>query len=218
MNILIIGNDDQLAEAQRKFGSRHSYQQFASLSDASVRQGLADALFDFTSYAHPDEVKPYVSISNIPVFVNAAFVSLSRLFDKERTANIFGFCGLPTFLDREVLEVSMLHQGSQPVLAKTCEGLATNYQLVADRAGLVTPRVICMIINEAYSTVMEGTATREDIDLAMKLGTNYPWGPFEWASRIGEKNVCRLLEAVKESTGDEHYNVCELLKTVSKKS
>ena len=126
--------------------------------------------------------------------------------------NVFGFCGLPTFLNRELLEVSLLNQDHQNRLKKICGDLHTNYQIVTDRVGLVTPRVICMIINEAYCTVEEGTASREDIDEAMKLGTNYPFGPFEWCDRIGVKNVCRLLGAMYEETMDERYKVCELLR------
>jgi len=69
-----------------------------------------------------------------------------------------------------------------------------------------------MIINEAYYAVLEGTATREDVDLAMKLGLNYPFGPFEWSNRIGVKHVYELLEAVYEDTRDERYKICPLLK------
>ena len=72
-----------------------------------------------------------------------------------------------------------------------------------------------MIINEAYYTVEEGTATREDVDMAMKLGTNYPFGPFEWCERIGSKNVCGLLDAVYEDTKDERYSICRLLRDES---
>jgi 3-hydroxybutyryl-CoA dehydrogenase len=69
-----------------------------------------------------------------------------------------------------------------------------------------------MIINEAYYTVQEGTATRADIDLAMKLGTNYPYGPFEWCERIGLEHVYHLLEAVYDDTKDERYKIAPLLK------
>jgi len=88
--------------------------------------------------------------------------------------------------------------------------LVTEFVCVEDRVGLVTPRVICMVINEAYYTLEEGTATRNDIDLAMKLGTNYPYDPFEWAKRIGIKNVIELLEAVYSDTQDDRYKVCSL--------
>lgn len=51
-------------------------------------------------------------------------------------------------------------------------------------------RILAAIINEALLLLQEGVATREDIDTAMRLGTNYPHGPLEWADRIGEAN-CR---------------------------
>ena len=69
-----------------------------------------------------------------------------------------------------------------------------------------------MIINEAYFTLEEGTASREDIDLGMRLGTNYPMGPFEWKDAWGIDRVKQLLEALLASTGDERYLVWPLLK------
>ena len=70
-----------------------------------------------------------------------------------------------------------------------------------------------MIINEACYTLQEGTATMSDIDISMKLGTNYPFGPFEWADKIGIKNVYEILENLYNDTKDERYKICPLLKT-----
>ena len=61
-------------------------------------------------------------------------------------------------------------------------------------------------------TVQEGTATREDIDIGMKLGTNYPKGPFEWLNEIGIENVYKVLEAIYQDTKEERYKICPLLK------
>ncbi len=83
--------------------------------------------------------------------------------------------------------------------------LGWEYESVKASAGLVTPRTVAMIINEAYFTAEEGTASREDIDVSMKLGTNYPFGPFEWCSRIGIRNVYEVLRAVHAETGNERY-------------
>ena len=125
---------------------------------------------------------------------------------------IFGFNGFPTLFDRSVLEVSLWQNKNHDKLQKICQQLGTAFLLVDDRVGLVTPRVIAMIINEAYYTVQEGTATRENIDTAMKLGTNYPYGPFEWCDRIGVNHIYELLEAIYEDTKDERYKICPLLK------
>ncbi|RYZ19701.1 MAG: hypothetical protein EOO16_19165 [Chitinophagaceae bacterium] len=75
--------------------------------------------------------------------------------------------------------------------------------------GMVTPRVIAMIINEAYHALAEGVSSKEDINTAMKLGTNYPFGPFEWAARIGLKNVAELLLVLAET--NERYKPGALL-------
>jgi 3-hydroxybutyryl-CoA dehydrogenase len=110
------------------------------------------------------------------------------------------------------MEVSFWRTDDEPQLKRICQELNTDFLIVDDRVGLVTPRIICMIINEAYYSFMEGTASREDIDLAMKLGTNYPYGPFEWSQRIGIKHIYELLEALYEDTKDERYKICPLLR------
>jgi 3-hydroxybutyryl-CoA dehydrogenase len=110
------------------------------------------------------------------------------------------------------LELSVKNPMNEAIVAKICDQLETDYAFVEDRVGMVTPRILCMIINEAYYTVMEKIASIEDINMAMKLGTKYPHGPFEFAERIGIKHVYELLEAVYEDTKDERYKICPLLK------
>ncbi len=64
--------------------------------------------------------------------------------------------------------------------------------------GFISASVIAMIINEAYFAKADGVSTEAEIDLAMKLGTNYPYGPFEWAQKIGLKNILNLLTSMSE--------------------
>ena len=93
--------------------------------------------------------------------------------------------------------------------AKVFESLGWNFVFVKDEPGLVAARVICMIINEAFFALQEEVSTIDEIDLAMKLGTNYPFGPFEWENRIGLQNVYRLLKTL--SAKDKRYCVSPLL-------
>ena len=110
------------------------------------------------------------------------------------------------------MEATVFENEQVPLLEELCKQLKTDFVVVDDKVGLVTPRVIAMIINEAYYTNEEGTAERDDIDLAMKLGTNYPIGPFEWCKRIGVANVYEILLAIYEDTNDERYKICPALK------
>src|SRR5215210_6615846 len=68
----------------------------------------------------------------------------------------------------------------------------------------VALRVISCIVNEAFLTLQEGVATAEDIDRAMKLGANYPKGPFEWADEIGADRILETLEALRTTQGDTY--------------
>ncbi|MGE0482219.1 MAG: 3-hydroxyacyl-CoA dehydrogenase NAD-binding domain-containing protein [Phycisphaerae bacterium] len=69
----------------------------------------------------------------------------------------------------------------------------------------VFARVLAAIINEAALLVDEGIATAADVDTAMKLGTNYPRGPLEWAERIGRHTCAALLRALNEQAGDGRF-------------
>jgi 3-hydroxybutyryl-CoA dehydrogenase len=124
-----------------------------------------------------------------------------------------GINALPTFIERNTLECTNPYSIAETALRELADLLGySNIEVVGSRVGLVTPRVICMIINEAFYTVQEGTANREDINQAMRLGTNYPKGPFEWCEAMGLQNVYEVLEAMYNDTKDERYKICSLLK------
>ena len=105
----------------------------------------------------------------------------------------------PGFLLRPIKEVSAREE-DQAFLDEIFGLLGWQYQFVADTPGLIAARIIAMIINEAWYAYTDGVSTQQDIDLAMKLGTNYPYGPFEWGKKIGlDKIVTLLLTMAKEN-------------------
>ncbi|MDB4347225.1 3-hydroxyacyl-CoA dehydrogenase family protein [Bacteroidia bacterium] len=154
--------------------------------------------------------KLHIKMPNLKIVFNAVCTKLEDLVAEGINESILiGMNLLPTFVNRPLAEVTTQAKGNSQVLMK----LGWEVKNVASRIGLVTPRVIVMIINEAYFTVQEGTATKEDIDVGMKLGTNYPKGPFEWANLIGLKNIYKTLDALYEDTKEGRYKICPLLKT-----
>ncbi len=208
MEILVIGNELNLKECKEKFGDGHNYQHLTNHSGVENLLKAESVVFDF----EPNDVSIYNG-KDLTVFVNSTNGTLDQITSgKSIQASVFGFSGIPSFLNREILETTVLSKESESSLEKICSQLNTKYKIVEDRIGMITPRIICMIINEAYFSIEENVATRADIDLAMKLGTNYPFGPFEWCEKIGVKNVYKLLNAVYNDTKDERYKICELLK------
>ena len=85
-------------------------------------------------------------------------------------------------------------------------------EIVTDRIALVSARTLAMIVNEAAFALMEGVADPEDIDVAMKLGTNYPEGPLRWADIIGPDIVLQVLQGLYDEYQEERYRPCVLLK------
>ena len=73
-------------------------------------------------------------------------------------------------------------------------------------------RILAMLINEAADTLYMGIATKEDIDLAVTKGVNYPKGLFTWADEWGIKNVYKKLSELHNWYQEDRYRICPLLK------
>jgi 3-hydroxybutyryl-CoA dehydrogenase len=78
---------------------------------------------------------------------------------------------------------------------------------VADAPGLVVARTLVMLVNEAADAVEQGVCTTEGANAAMKLGVNYPAGPFDWLDRIGHARVVAVLDALDACYRGERYRV-----------
>jgi 3-hydroxybutyryl-CoA dehydrogenase len=82
-----------------------------------------------------------------------------------------------------------------------------------DAPGFIVNRVLLPYLNEACWALYEGIGTVEDIDTAMKLGTNVPMGPFQLADFIGLDTCLAIMEVIRDGMGgDSKYRTCPLLK------
>jgi 3-hydroxybutyryl-CoA dehydrogenase len=81
-----------------------------------------------------------------------------------------------------------------------------------DMPGFIVNRVLMPYVNEAVFALYEGIGTVEDIDVAMKLGTNVPMGPLTLADFIGLDTCLAILEVLQTGLGDDKYRPCPLLR------
>jgi 3-hydroxybutyryl-CoA dehydrogenase len=81
-----------------------------------------------------------------------------------------------------------------------------------DFPGFIVNRILIPMLNEACFALMEGLATAQDIDTAMKLGTNQPMGPLQLADFIGLDTVLAIAEVLHRGLGDDKYRPCPLLR------
>ncbi|MCP3974313.1 MAG: 3-hydroxyacyl-CoA dehydrogenase [bacterium] len=88
-------------------------------------------------------------------------------------------------------------------------------RLVSDGPGLVLLRIMAQLASVAADAVLKGVATAEDVDTAMRLGTNYPIGPLEWADGVGVARVVGLLDNMADYYGEARYRPSSLLRRVA---
>ena len=217
MKIFITGTPERAEELKRKLPQNADVDYFEP--DAYVEEvdlDSYDLIFDLNLDDEPEKLAMYIDLENTPVIVSSVKTQLAEmvyLCPEPFSAPLFGINALTGFIDRPIMEMSCLNPENAGQLQKICEWLGWEVKIVGDRVGMVSPRVILMIINEAFYTLQEGTASEADIDESMKLGTNYPYGPFEWCANIGIADVYETLECIYQDTHDERYKICPLLKT-----
>jgi 3-hydroxybutyryl-CoA dehydrogenase len=117
--------------------------------------------------------------------------------------------GWPGFLERNIHELAVPDEAAASRIADLYQRLGREYRIVPDEPGMISARILSTIINEAFFTWDAGVSTKEEIDIAMRLGTNYPMGPFEWSERIGPARIAGLLGSLSRT--DPVYTASQAL-------
>ena len=195
--VVVAASDEQWNELT---GSRPGidWQRAENAADFSQYKD-ADAFFSL----YNNEVLPEFEFLKNPVFINSVVQTLTGA---TTAINIYRINGWATFLNRSVWEIAGTANDEVEVIFKS---LNIKINFVKDESGFISARVIAMIINEAYFAVEDNVSSKAEIDTAMKLGTNYPYGPFEWAQLIGLNNILALLQ--KLNSADTRYQPSQLL-------
>jgi len=170
----------------------------------------ADLFMDLAFVHDAERIAQLSRLLPSPVIVDAVVHTVSEIGQPFIRIN-----GWPGCMERGVHELAVADERSGSVVAELYGRLGWQYRIVPDIAGMVSCRILAAIINEAFYTLQDEVSTREGIDAAMRLGTNYPYGPFEWASRIGEERVHHLLSVLSE-TNQRYLPARALVEAVSK--
>ena len=200
MRAIFIANVEQQEEIASKNTNPDAELVFAKSFQEFEDNNVYDAIF----YLSENQVDMDPGkFPGKPVFINSVVETLEQ---KKLPSNFSRINGWPGFLQRQTWDVA---SNNKEIAGKVFESLHWNIVFVKDEPGLVASRVISMIINEAFFALEDGVSTIDEIDLAMKLGTNYPYGPFEWQDKIGLQNIYHLLKSL--SVKDKRYSVSPLL-------
>lgn len=198
MQVIICCNEAQKQEILSK--QTNALVQFIFVNILTPQNCVeADIVFDLRFNEFANKTVHYSK----PTFVNAVVETCEELPN-----NCIRLNAWTGFLEREVLELATNFH--KDFVEQVMSELNWKFRFVADEPGMISARVIAMIVNEAYFALEDEVSTKEEIDIAMKLGTNYPFGPFEWGERIGLKKINELLQ--KLALEDKRYTPSSLLK------
>lgn len=203
MRVAVLANEDSKKELMKKMnlGAQTPFWT-RSLEDFAAYD--ADLYFDLDFAYDAGRIGVISQLLPRPVFINSIVHTLVEIGQPFIRINAW-----PGFLGGSLAELALMNKEEEQRIAPFFESLNWKYKIVPDIPGMISPRIIAMIINEAYYTFQEQISSQSDIDLAMKLGTGYPLGPFEWGRQIGLQHVCELLRAMRDL--DKRYTLSETL-------
>ena len=164
-----------------------------------------DCYIDLLFHPDAERINKLQKLQPSIIIVNSVIETLNNLPE-----NFIRINGWTTFLKRAIVESSCNSKDLKLRSEKIFFQFNRTAEWVPDVPGFITARVISMIINEAYFALNEKVSSKNEIDTAMKLGTNYPYGPFEWSEKIGLQKVYELLATLSNS--NSRYEPASLLK------
>ena len=200
MKIIVLANEDQQKEILLKQTGKETVIFFTE-NFSEILNEDADAYFILKEDVNINQLNQFTAK---PLFLNSVISTAKQL---QLSKNIFRINGWPTFLQRDIWEIA---GKEDKTIIEIFNALQWKYILVEDEPGFISARIISMIINEAFFALGDNVSTKQQIDVAMKLGTNYPFGPFEWSEKIGLKNIYSLLKKLCEN--DIRYTIAPSLK------
>jgi 3-hydroxybutyryl-CoA dehydrogenase len=203
MHLLILGNEDLKNELLAQDSEPDLQITWISQVKELTAHTDADAILDLLFENDPERVALLKSLQRL-VIINSVVHTL-----EETDPSFIRMNAWRSFMQGQLIEASSQNEQQRSEVEAIFKALGKTICWVPEQPGFITPRVICSIINEAFFALEEGVSTEEEIDTAMKLGTNYPYGPFEWGSKIGLHNVSALLERLSKE--QSRYMPCSLL-------
>ena len=204
MKIAVIASKELKKEIMSRNQDLQTEFNWHSSLSGLVEDQDADVFFDLEFDGEPERIDILSRLLPQPVFVHSVVLTLAEIRQPFIRINAW-----PGFIQRPVVEIALADQSQEEKVREIFLQMGWDHEIVPDTAGMISGRIIAMIINEAYHAYHEKISTKEEIDTAMKLGTGYPLGPFEWSCKIGLRNIYELLSALGKK--DPRYTISEAL-------
>jgi 3-hydroxybutyryl-CoA dehydrogenase len=202
---------DERDDALARIETTTSTEQVAQ-ADLVVEAATENEQLKFDIFRKLDELAPEHTI----LATNTSSISITRIAaETSRPEKVIGMHFMnpvPIMKLVEVIRGLATDDDTYGVVADVAESMGKTTVEAEDYPGFIVNRILMPMLNEACYALMEGVAEVEDIDAAMKLGTNQPMGPLTLADFIGLDTCLAIMEVLHDGLGDAKYRPCPLLK------
>jgi len=124
----------------------------------------------------------------------------------------------PSQIQKKMVESGRLGRKTGQGYYSYANPVSNTFSVDDKKSDLVFHRILAMLVNEAADALYYGIAIKEDIDIAMTKGVNYPKGLLAWADEIGLSKITLILETLYEEYSEDRYRVSVLLKKMAKQN
>ena len=188
-----------------------------ALEDARAAQYAVEAVteneevkkkvFAGLARAMPQDAVLATNTSSIPITRIAASVA-----NPERVIGMHFMNPVPVMQLVEIIRGTQTSDATYATTRALAERMGKTTVLSKDMPGFIVNRILIPMLNEACFALQEGLASAEDIDTAMKLGTNVPMGPLALADFIGLDTCLSIAEVLHRGLGEDKYRPAPLLR------
>ncbi len=197
--------------ALQRISTTTSTEQVAQ-ADLVVEAATENEAIKYEIFRNLDELAPEHAI----LATNTSSISITRIAaETSRPEKVIGMHFMnpvPIMKLVEVIRGLATSDETYEAVAAAADKMGKTTVEAEDYPGFIVNRILMPMINEACYALMEGVGSVEDIDTAMKLGTNQPMGPLTLADFIGLDTCLAIMQVLHDGLGDAKYRPCPLLK------